>query len=171
MRVYFCINWSDCFGGKFFHFGVSLLPKFILWPILNVIVIVIKISLKVSKGKLVSRFEFPIIFTMLLDCVICEMDHAVGQILHIKLFASCANIAILKPITLLDSINTCHQYIASNVKFSFLVEKRHDILLDNVSSTTAKAVSFLLSNYFFDLFDTLHNLYAYASICVLARLN
>lgn len=108
---------------------------------------------------------------MLLDCVICEMDHAVGQILHIKLFASCANIAILKPITLLDSINTCHQYIASNVKFSFLVEKRHDILLDNVSSTTAKAVSFLLSNYFFDLFDTLHNLYAYASICVLARLN
>lgn len=51
-----------------------------------------------SKGKLVAALEAPVIWAVLLNGVVCEMDHSILQIVHRKLFGAGTDVALVVPI-------------------------------------------------------------------------
>ena len=52
------------------------------------------------------------------------MNELVSQILNIKYFATCPNIALPVPICLENAIDTCQQHIMANVKFTIIIKER-----------------------------------------------
>jgi len=83
--------------------------------------------------------------------IVCEMYKFIIQIFHVKLFGSSSDISILEPITLLLSIYTRDANIRTNIKLSFLIQKRHNVLLNYMSSRTTHLIYFLLLYYLTNL--------------------
>lgn len=146
--------------------------KFNFLTVLTVRVVnCIKISLKISKRQFISWLIFSIIFMILLDRIVCEMNEFVIKIFHIKLLRCSSQITILIPISFLISIDTCQNDICSDIKLSFLVKERHNVLLDDMGSRSTQFVYFLLLYYFFYLLYALNYLDSCTSVCVLSRFN
>jgi len=74
------------------------------------------------------------------------MDKLIVQVFHVELFRCGSNVSILVPISLLISIDACHADVSPNVKLSLLVEERHDVLLDDVSSWSSHLVHLISFN-------------------------
>jgi len=128
----------------------------------------VKVSLEVSEGEFIGRFEFAVVFVVLLYCVVGEVYEFVVEILHVELLGGSADVAILIPVPLLVAVAAVDADVGTNVEFAFLVEEGHDVLLDYVGAWTSLFVHCVCSYYCFDLLDALHYLYSCASVCVLA---
>lgn len=60
------------------------------------------------------------------------MDEFILQIFQSELFACCANVALLVPISLQNTIDCGQQHIATKIKFSSIVQERVlEIFLDD----------------------------------------
>ncbi len=108
---------------------------------------------------------------MFLYCIVCQVYKFVVKAFHVELLRSSSNVTILEPITFLMSIYTCKTDITPNVKFSFLIKERHNILLNNVSSQSSLCINFFSLYFLFDLLDTFHYLNSITSIGILPRLH
>jgi len=97
------------------------------------------------------------------------MDHSIGKIFHVEFFASCSDVTILEPVTFLDAINTGHQNIAPYIEFTFLVQERHDILLNYVGTRPTLCINIIFRNNLFDLLQRFHHLNPIASVGILPR--
>jgi hypothetical protein len=81
-----------------------------------------QIPLEVAVRELVSIFKFTIVFTVLLDCIIREMDVLVTEVLKGKLLAARPEIAILIKVATHASILGHHHAIDTNVELAFVYE-------------------------------------------------
>ena len=68
------------------------------------------------------------------------MYELIIEIFHGKLFGCSSNVSILKPVSLLVAINARHADIRPYVELSFLVQKGHDIFLDDMGTRTTHLV-------------------------------
>lgn len=95
-----------------FHLGNTIISK---------INLIFNIFLKSIKRYLVSIFKFSIIFCILLNSIICQMNLLIIRIIFIKLIvrSRCSYIAFFKEIAFAIMINK-HPY--SYVEFSFLYQ-------------------------------------------------
>lgn len=170
-RVDFGVDWLYGISSEFLHLRVGLLPEFKFVPSLHTIECRVQVSLKVGEWEFVAGFVFAIILAFFLDGIICEVDHTIGQIFHVKLLASCSDVAVLVPIAFLYSIDTRNENITADVKFPFLVQKWHNVLLDNMSARSSLAICAISAYYLLDLLQTFHHFDAIATICILTRFN
>ena len=46
----------------------------------QVAMVLVQVGLEVAVADLVARFELPVVFALLLDCIVSQVDHSVGQI-------------------------------------------------------------------------------------------
>ena len=131
---------------------------------------IIKIFLEFRVRELITRFKFSVIITLLLDSIISQVNQPIGDILQVKIFAACSQIALIVPVSLKISIDWGHQSVASNVELSVFVEKRFlDVLLDNV--WTLLAVYDLVWDDVFNLGKFSADLDATTSVCVFTWFN
>lgn len=106
---------------------------------------------------------------VLLYGIIGEMDELVVEILHVELFSSGANVAILIPISFLIAVDAGHADVRADIEFAFLVKEGHDVLLDDVGASSAHLVHLVTLDDFPDFLDGLNDFNASASVGVLAR--
>lgn len=64
----------------------------------------VEVSLEVSEGYLITGLVLAVFLALLLDCVVGEVNHLVGEVLEVELLAGSANIALLEPIALGDAV-------------------------------------------------------------------
>lgn len=103
-----------------------------------------------------------------LDGIVGQMDEFVIEIFHVEFFGSSADVAILIPVTFLISVDASHADVRSDVEFAFLVEEWHNVLLDDVGTSSPHFVSFVAFDDLNDLIDAFDYLDASSSVCVLA---
>lgn len=129
----------------------------------------IQITLKISKGQLISRLKFTIILMVLLHGIVSKMNELVIKILHIELLGCSTNVSVLIPVPFLISVDACHADVGADIKLAFLVEEGHDVLLDDVGTSSAHFVHLVTLDYLSDLLDGLDDFNTGASIGVLSR--
>lgn len=97
--------------------------------------LLLNIFLEIVKRYFVAALKFTIFLSLFLYGIVCEMNELIVEVLERKLFACCADIPIIIPVTLYITIYTCYEDIASDVKFSSLVDVWiFDIFLNEKSS-------------------------------------
>lgn len=141
-------------------------------PIISVgVVDSVQVPLEISVGQFVGWLVLPVVFVIFLDCIICQMNKLVVQIFHVELFRGRSDIPILVPIPFLIAVNAGEAYVTPYIELAFLIEKRHDILLNDVGARPTHFVCGVLSNDLLNLLQTLNNLYAGPPIRILPRFN
>jgi hypothetical protein len=126
--------------------------------------------LEVWVGELVAALKLPIVITLLLDCVVSQMNKSISNILKIEVFATSPKVALIVPIALEVAINCSQQSVASNVKLSVLVKERlFDVFLDNVGPLLSVDIGVRYN--LLNLREFPANLNATASIGVFSRLD
>ena len=126
--------------------------------------------MEVRVGELVATLKLPVVITLLLDCVVSQMNKSICNILKIEVLATSPKVALIVPIALEVAINCSQHSVASNVKLSVLVKERLlNVFLDNVRPLLSVdiGVRYNLPN----LREFLANLNATASIGVFSRLD
>jgi hypothetical protein len=126
--------------------------------------------LEVWVGELVATLKLPVVITLLLDCVVSQMNKSISNILKIEVLATSPKVALIVPIALEVAINSSQQSVASNVKLSVLVEERLlNVFLDNVRPLLSVDISVRYN--LLNLREFPANLNATASIGVFSRLD
>lgn len=72
------------------------------------------------------------------------------------------------PVPFLISVDACYTDVRSDVELALLVEKGHDVLLDDVGTSSPHFIRFILFDDLNDLVDAFNNLNTCPSVCVLA---
>ena len=106
-----------------------------------------------------------------LNCVICQMNKSVRQVLHVKLFTGCSNVSILEPIALHAAVYRGHQDIGPDVEFSLLIQKRDNVLLNNMGPLLSLFAFGIFLDNAVDLFKGLNHNNAISSVCILSGLD
>ena len=75
-----------------------------------------EICLKLVIAQLIALLKLPIVVSLDLNGVVCEVNHHV-QILNIKLVRTCSNVAVIEPIVLASFTNENTKHKGSNIKF------------------------------------------------------
>jgi hypothetical protein len=126
--------------------------------------------LEVWVGELVATLKLPVVITLLLDCVVSQMNKSISNILKIEVLATSPKVALIVPIALEVAINSSQQSVASNVKLSVLVEERLlNVFLDNVRPLLSVDIGVRYNLLYLREFPA--NLNATASIGVFSRLD
>jgi hypothetical protein len=126
--------------------------------------------LEVWVGELVATLKLPVVITLLLDCVVSQMNKSISNILKIEVLATSPKVALIVPIALEVAINSSQQSVASNVKLSVLVEERlFNVFLDNVRPLLSVDIGVRYNLLYLREFPA--NLNATASIGVFSRLD
>lgn len=105
---------------------------------------------------------------MLLYSIISKVNHPIFEIFSSKLFWCCSNVSFLIPIAPKISSQRRNQHITSNIKLSFIIKKRHEILLDNVWTFFPIWSNALISDNLSYLFNTFNNINTTSSIGILS---
>ena len=123
---------------------------------------------EVLETHFVCIFEFSVIFRLVLDGVVSQMDESITNIVEVVLSGASSNIAILITVPFQRAVNTGHHAVNSEVKFSFVDQKRVvNILLDDEGTILLCGPSDNVLNFSHVLYD----LNALSTICILARLD
>ena len=126
--------------------------------------------MEVWVGELVATLKLPVVITLLLDCVVSQMNKSISNILKIEVLATSPKVALIVPIALEVAINSSQQSVASNVKLSVLVEERLlNVFLDNVRPLLSIDIGVRYNLLYLREFPA--NLNATASIGVFSRLD
>ena len=111
--------------------------------------------------------ELAVVGAFLLDGIIGEMHKFIGKLFQVVLLAGRSSITILIPISLQDSIYSCHQDEIANVEFPLVEEERFlHVFLDYHRA----AILASLLHQTQDFLQIVGNCYACTSVRVLARL-
>lgn len=95
-------------------------------------VILVQVVLKVSVGELVSSFVLTVVFCLLLDGVVCQMDQFVGQVVDCELPGWRSEITLVVEIAFHISVNTRNCCIGADVKLSLVYKQGvADVLLND----------------------------------------
>ena len=129
----------------------------------------VQVPLKVRIGYFVSRLILTIVLMMLLYSIVSQVHELVVEIFHVELLAGSADVAILVPVAFDMSVEACHHHVSANVKLPFLVQEGHNVLLDDVSTSTTLPVDLLPPNYPLNLFNIFHHSNACPLIGIFAR--
>ena len=122
--------------------------------------------LKFTIAQLITRLIFAIVFGVLLNCVIDKMNILVIQICGTVFFGACSDVAISIEICFNNTIDTCHEWKASNIEFSAMIEKRIvNVLLKNHCPVTRAVWMYKTSNFL----NFLLNFNSISSIWVFSR--
>ena len=81
-------------------------------------VIFVKKQLKLVIGELVSWFELTIVLTPLLNCVVGQVHHSVGQVVDAVLAAGGSQVSLLVDPHLRVSVDGGHQHKGTDVKLA-----------------------------------------------------
>lgn len=130
----------------------------------------IKVSLEVCVSNFVSRLILPIKLGFFLNGVVRQMYNLVRKIVKIIFLAACPNIAFFIPISFYYSIDTCYKYIMPKIKFSTVVEKRFQILLNDVSFLLSIFMNLSSSDQSGN-FIKRSDIYPVPSVCIFPRFN
>lgn len=126
--------------------------------------------MEVWVGELVATLKLPVVITLLLNCVVSQMNKSISNILKIEVLATSPKVALIVPIALEVAINSSQQSVASNVKLSVLVEERLlNVFLDNVRPLLSVDIGVRYNLLYLREFPA--NLNATASIGVFSRLD
>jgi hypothetical protein len=126
--------------------------------------------LEIWVRELVATLKLPVVITLLLDCVVSQMNKSISNILKIEVLATSPKVALIVPIALEVAINSSQQSVASNVKLSVLVEERLlNVFLDNVRPLLSVDICVRYNLLYLREFPA--NLNATASIGVFSRLD
>ena len=126
--------------------------------------------MEVWVGELVATLKLPVVITLLLNCVVSQMNKSISNILKIEVLATSPKVALIVPIALEVAINSSQQSVASNVKLSVLVEERLlNVFLDNVRPLLSVDICVRYNLLYLREFPA--NLNATASIGVFSRLD
>lgn len=93
------------------------------------------------------------------------------EIFHVKLFGSCSYVPILVPITFLVTVYTCQAYIATDIKFAFLIEEGHNVLLKDMGTRSTHLIDCIFTDNLFNFLQTLNHLNTSTSISIFPRFN
>ena len=66
--------------------------------------------MEVWVGELVAALKLPVVITLLLDCVVSQMNKSISNILKIEVFATSPKVALIVPIALEVHV-TYYQYM------------------------------------------------------------
>lgn len=93
------------------------------------------------------------------------------QVFHVELFGCSSDVAVLVPISLLVAIDARDANVRPDIKLSLLIEERHDVLLDYVSSWSSHLVDSISFDNDFYFLQCLHYFDACSSVCVFSWLH
>ena len=121
---------------------------------------------EVLEAHLVCIFEFSIVFGLVLDGVISQVNESIANVVKVVLSGARPNIAILITVPFQRTVNASHHAVDSEVKFTLVDEKRVvDILLNDESTILFGGPSDNVLNFSHVLYD----LNTLTAICILAR--
>jgi hypothetical protein len=75
----------------------------------------------------------------------------------------------LEPVALADTIDRRHTDVCSNIEFSLVVQKWHDVFLQDMGSWITQRIGLFILNKFGDLFERLSNGDASSTVGIFAR--
>jgi hypothetical protein len=92
---------------------------------------ILQILLELGIGDLIIILKLAILFSLLLDGIVGEVDELVLEVLQAELLAGCADVALLVPVPLYHSVDCRQQDVAAKVEFTLVVKERVlEIFLD-----------------------------------------
>ena len=119
---------------------------------------------------LVTVLILSVVLTLLLYCIIRQVDHSIVCVLNVVLFTTCAEVALGVKISLKVTISGGSHGIDSDVKLAALVEQRLlEVFLNDVGSLAAVDQSRIYDRP--NLIQIATHLDATTTVCVLARLD
>ena len=87
---------------------------------------------EVLPAQLVAIFKLPVVFCLLLDCIVCQMDELIGNIIKRVLSTARSNVTVLVTVPFQVAIDACEHTKAPKVELAPMHEQRVvDILLDD----------------------------------------
>ena len=86
----------------------------------NVLLKSVKAHLNIKRAYFVIIFEFAVGFIMFLNCIVCQMNHSILNIIRIVLLRRGTYIAICIPIAFKYPINSCKQNVTTYIEFPVL---------------------------------------------------
>jgi hypothetical protein len=70
---------------------------------------------------LIAELELAVLIGLLLDGVVGEVDHLIGQVVDVEVGGGGADVALLVPVALQDTVAGGRQQVATDVEFAFVV--------------------------------------------------
>ena len=123
----------------------------------------------VLERELVSGLEFAEILAILLHCVVGQMNVLILQVFRVEHFGGCPAVAFFVPVGPQLAIDHCHQHVAANVELPLIVEKGHQVLLDD--EPRQRLLHLLLQDEGPDIFHRILHIDPSAPVRVLGRLH
>lgn len=157
----------DCIQTNSFHFGQYLFLEIVIFLGIRCI----QIFLKLSIANFVCRFIPPVERSVLLNCIISEMDFSF-EVEYIELVRSGPNVSFLIPICFEDSVQLTYHHVMSNIEFPSFVEKRSIYVQLHYESFFSPVIMLALAfHYRVQLIHLIDNSYAVSSISQLSWLD
>lgn len=129
--------------------------------------ILLEVLIKLCKWNFICWLMPSVIWRILLNCVIGEVDKVVIEIVKPEGHTRSSNIPILKPVSFEPTIETGHYDEATNIELSPFVEK----CVTQIPLNNERTVWFLaVVDVFLDLFVGFQYFYSSTTITILTRL-
>ena len=159
----FCIGCGYGISGQFYHLFINVTYE------VELIFTFLDIAFELVKREFIAWLKLSILFTVLLNSIIGQVDEFAFQIFYTKNFARSSSVALFIPVRPKLTIYHANHQIAPHIKFSTIVKKWHQIFLNYKSRFRLFHLLFLdqLLNFFNGLLDTDTS----PSVCILCRLD
>lgn len=109
---------------------------------------------------------------VLLDGVICEMDHLVSDVIEVEVVGGGADVALTEPVGSHDAVEASDEHVVPDVEFSAFVQQWIlDVFLDDVGLVIAIVMFLLLLEDVIQLVNLIDHHDTVASVRQLPRLH
>lgn len=78
----------------------------------------LEVLLEVVETHFVPVFILAIVLGVFLDCIICQVDVFIVQLIDVELLATCPDVSIFIKVSFQASIDACHKAIAPEIELS-----------------------------------------------------
>ena len=129
----------------------------------------IEVPLEVIDRHLIAILKLPVIFCVLLNCIVCQVNIFVGKIINRVLFRAGPKITVSIEEAFLIPVNGCHQAITPYIKFPAINQQRFFyVFLHYHCASALRELGFEDLLYFV---ERVRHMYPAPAIRVLARLD
>ena len=85
---------------------------------IHISMILVQIILKFGIAQFITRFKFAVVLSLLLNCIICQVHHPIGEVRQGEFSATRSHVALLVIVSLVVSILGSGHAECANVKLA-----------------------------------------------------
>jgi len=119
-RVYLAIDCSEAVSNQLLHLGQQIANEIHL----GLLESDVQVTLEIAHAHFVAVFKLSVVFTVLLNRIVSQMDVFVAQLCNVELLARGSKVAIFVEIAFLHPIHRCNKAESPDIKFPPVHQER-----------------------------------------------